>query len=239
MGKLLILRNVFEDLGITRNDMCSFYDQLQHSAALQLVGWRLPGDGLNLPEVPLPDDGSFFSFYTVIPSEATPSDPSWVKKFKARPFAQTLLIEQPFAPWRIIPKLVVNRIARLLDVPRDTVSFKFIETNTRIKLHSDTVYGAQDSSLNHPGYRLIHESNQLSASINWTVRGHESPFLTKGERRLVSNEGALEFPFAFDPTVKHGTTQDVNRLTAIVRPSGLSFEQLQERLSDLVQEARV
>lgn len=247
MKELLIVRNVFEELGVTRRDLVGFFNGLQSAGSTRLVGWRVQNGQVNPPEVELPEGDQLVSFYTVSARDKAPLSAqlaTHVAALKSRSYAHSMLVEQPYQPWQYVPSLITNRFARIFNVEPARLVLKFIETNVRLLLHSDAFYGkprgSYDPNSGPPGYEGMHESNMLEASVNWTVRGHEVPLMVRGKKKFVSNEGELDLPVAFNPKELHGTQADTDRLTCCIRPRGLTYEQVRERLEQggLIKEVR-
>jgi len=171
-------------------------------------------------------DCKYFNLYSEI-SDVHSTSANLYSKFTGKLFTHDLILS-------VMPNKTLedfrNKLGDVLSISTNQIKITFIEANITLLSHRDNAYFEQRDVI-HPSMNRIKDAMIANSALNWNLIGKESIFRVNAGSKKYTNWGKGELSF-FDPcTYKHGTSDNIPRLTLTARFFDIDYTSVWDRIN--------
>lgn len=154
----------------------------------------------------------FFNLYSEI-SNNPARNQNLIEDFSGVLFTHDLTLHT--MPNLVLQKFKKN-LSKTLGIMEENIKITFIEANVTLLAHKDDNYFKKTKNL-HPSMKVIKDAMITESALNWNLLGKESKFRIIDKDSQYTNHGLGELSFFNPCKYKHGTSDNVHRLTLTAR----------------------
>lgn len=225
---LTLVKNPINTWGLTNNDLITSYNKCLQDSRFNFLGYKsnLSDFICSEPAQDILINSKYLNLYSEISNYSSITENPFVKLSKYAYTHDLILSVMPDHTMQVF----LNNLSNVLEIAPINIKLTFIDTNITLLAHRDSDYFNKITYL-HPSMKQIKDAMITDSALNWNLIGQESLFRIVNGGSIYFNKGQGELVFFNPCKYKHGTSNNVKRLTLSVRFFNMNFNDVWQRIN--------